>query len=175
MNVFFLRALISAALIPSVWLFANASETAPEAIAVRDSARIATLHAEGSQVYECKQKSEESATQPAALIWQFREPVATLKSNGLSIGRHYAGPNWDYYDGSGVKGKVVASAPGATQTDIPWLKLDVVEHRGNGVLSNATAVQRINTKGGVASGSCEIAGSFLIVPYSADYVFERQN
>ena len=175
MNVFFLRALITAASIPGVWLFANASETAPEAIAVGDSARIATLHAEGSQVYECKQKSEESSTQPAALIWQFREPVATLKSNGVSIGRHYAGPNWDYYDGSGVKGKIVASAPGATQTDIPWLKLDVVEHRGHGVLSNATAVQRINTKGGVASGSCETAGSLLIVPYSADYVFVQQN
>ena len=175
MNAFFLRALISAASLPGVWLVANASETAPEAIAVRDSARIATLHAEGSQIYECKQKSEESPSQPRALIWQFREPVATLSSNGLSIGRHYAGPNWDYFDGSGVKGKVVASAPGATETDIPWLKLDVVEHRGHGILSNVTAVQRINTKGGVASGSCEIAGSLLIVPYSADYVFVRQN
>ena len=175
MNAFFLRALISAASLPGVWLAANASETAPEAIAVRDSARIATVHAEGSQIYECKQKSEESPSQPRALIWQFREPVATLSSNGLSIGRHYAGPNWDYYDGSGVKGKVVASAPGATENDIPWLKLDVVEHRGHGILSNVTAVQRINTKGGVASGSCETAGSLLIVPYSADYVFVRQN
>ena len=175
MKVFFLRALISAASIPGAWSFASASETAPEAIAARDSARIATLHAEGSQVYECKQKPQESPTQPAALIWQFREPVATLKSNGLSIGRHYAGPNWDYYDGSGVRGKVVASAPGATPTDIPWLKLDVVEHRGRGLMSDVTAVQRINTKGGVASGSCEITGSLLVVPYSADYVFVRQN
>jgi hypothetical protein len=175
MNAFFLRALISAALLPGVSFAANASETAPEAIAVREGARIATLHAEGSQIYECKQKSEESPTQPTALIWQFREPLAALKSNGLSIGRHYAGPNWDYFDGSGVKGKIVASAPGATETDIPWLKLDVVEHRGRGVLSDVTAVQRINTRGGVASGSCEIAGSLLIVPYSADYVFVRQN
>ena len=175
MNVVFLRALISAASIPGVWLFANASETAPEAIAVRDSARIATLHADGSQVYECKEKSEDSPSQLSALTWQFREPVATLSSNGLSIGRHYAGPNWDYYDGSGVKGKVVASAPGATATDIPWLKLDVVEHRGRGIMSNVTAVQRINTKGGFASGSCEIVGSLLVVPYSADYVFVRQN
>ena len=58
MNVVFLRALISAALIPGVWLSANASETAPDAIAVHDSARIATAHAEGSQVYVCKQKCE---------------------------------------------------------------------------------------------------------------------
>ena len=175
MNSFFIKVLISAASLPGVWLAANESETASEAIVVRDSARIATVHAEGSQIYECKQKYEESPSQLRALTWQFREPVATLHSNGLSIGRHYAGPNWDYFDGSGVKGKVVASAPGATETDIPWLKLDVVEHRGHGILSNATAIQRINTKGGVASGSCEIAGSLLIVPYSADYVFVRQN
>ena len=120
-------------------------------------------------------EAQESPTQPAALIWQFREPVATLKSNGLSIGRHYAGLRWDYYDGSGDKGKVVASAPGATEADIPWLKLDVVEHRGRGMLSDVTAVQRLNTKGEVASGSRETAGSLLIVPYSEDYVFVRQN
>jgi hypothetical protein len=175
MNSFFIKVLISAASLPGVCLAANESETASEAIAARDSTRIATVHAEGSQIYECKQKYEEPPSQLRALTWQFREPVATLHSNGLSIGRHYAGPNWDYFDGSGVRGKVVASAPGATETDIPWLKLDVVEHRGRGILSNATAVQRINTKGGAASGSCEFAGSLLIVPYSADYVFLRQN
>jgi hypothetical protein len=74
-----------------------------------------------------------------------------------------------------VKGKVIASAPGATENDIPWLKLDVVEHRGHGVLSNATSIQRVNTKGGVAPGACETAGSSLIVPYSADYVFVQTN
>jgi hypothetical protein len=175
MNALFFKVLIGAAALPGLWLAANASETASEAIAVRDSARIATVHAEGAQTYVCKQKSEDSPSQPRALVWEFREPSATLSSNGMSIGRHYAGPNWDYFDGSGVKGKVVASAPGATGNDIPWLKLEVVEHRGDGILSNVTAVQRINTKGGVALGGCEIAGSVLSVPYSADYVFVRQN
>jgi hypothetical protein len=174
MNAFFSKVLISAASLPGLWLAANASETTSEAIAVRNSARIATVHAEGTQTYVCKQKSEESPSQPRALIWESREPIAKLSANGMSIGRHYAGPNWDYFDGSGVKGKVVASAPGATENDIPWLKLGVVEHRGDGILSNVTAVQRINTKGGVALGACEIAGSLLIVPYSADYVFVRQ-
>jgi len=46
---------------------------------------------------------------------------------------------------------------------------------GNGVLSDATTVQRINTRGGVASGSCDSAGSYLSVPYSADYVFRRKS
>jgi hypothetical protein len=94
--------------------------------------------------------------------------------DGKSVGRHYAGPNWDYFDGSGVKGKVAASAPGATPSDIPWLKLDVADHRGEGVLSNATTVQRINTRGGVAQGSCENEGDYRGVPYSADYVFLRK-
>jgi hypothetical protein len=175
MNAFLSKILISAASLPGVWLFANASETAPEAIAVGDVARISMAHAEGAQIYVCKRKPEESPSQLRTLIWQLREPIATLSSNGMSIGRHYAGPNWDYFDGSGVKGQVVATAPGATETDIPWLKLDVVEHRGHGILSSATAVQRINTRGGVALGACETPGSSLIVPYSADYVFLRKN
>ena len=175
MNAFLSKILISAASLPGVWLVANASETVPEAIATRDATRISMAHAEGAQIYVCKQKSEDSPSRLRPLTWQLREPIAALSSNGMSIGRHYAGPNWDYFDGSGVKGQVVATAPGATENDIPWLKLDVVEHRGHGILSSVTAVQRINTKGGVALGACEKAGSSLIVPYSADYVFVRKN
>ena len=96
-------------------------------------------------------------------------------ADGKSIGRHYAGPNWDHIDGSGVKGKAVASTPAATPNDILWLKLNVVDHRGNGILSGVTTIQRINTKGGVAPESCKIPGTFLSVPYSADYVFERHS
>jgi hypothetical protein len=69
---------------------------------------------------------------------------------------------------------VTASAPGATPNDIPWLKLEIVNHRNSGVLSNAAVVRRINTRGGLAQGSCERAGDFLSVPYSADYVFIRR-
>ena len=91
--------------------------------------------------------------------------------NGKTIGRHYAGPTWELTDGSAVTGKAVSNAPGATAVDIPWLKLDVVNHQGNGLLSNVTTVQRINTRGGVAQGTCDQRGSFLSVPYSADYSF----
>jgi hypothetical protein len=34
-----------------------------------------------------------------------------------------------------------------------------------------TTVQRINTKGGVAQGPCDGAGTYQSVAYSADYVF----
>jgi hypothetical protein len=175
MNAFLkvMRGAVSPAI---VVLVARVSAQVPSAIAVSDGAVLVTLHAEGAQIYECKADSDEaSPLRVSSLTWQFREPIATLIADGKSTGRHYAGPNWDHVDGSGVKGKVIASAPGATPNDIPWLKLNVVEHRGGGILSSATTVQRINTKGGMLQGHCENAGHLRSVPYSADYVFLRKS
>jgi hypothetical protein len=153
---------------------ASASADVPSAIAVPDGAVLLTVHAQGAQIYECKPASlEKSASQAGALTWQFREPIATLIVDGKTIGRHYAGPNWDHVDGSGATGKTAASVPGATPDDIAWLKLDVVAHRGDGILSRATAVQRINTRGGMLQGQCDNAGEYRSMPYSADYVFLR--
>jgi Protein of unknown function (DUF3455) len=158
-----------------VLLVVQVSAQVPSTISVADGTAIVTLHAEGAQIYQCKPDSDgKSPSQKSALTWQFREPIATLMLDGKSVGRHYAGPNWDYIDGSGAKGKVLASTPGATPADISWLKLDVADHRGDGILSKATMVERINTKGGVAQGSCEHEGDYRSVPYSADYVFLRK-
>ena len=151
----------------------RASAEMPTAIDVADGTVLLTVHAEGAQIYECRPVPEKDSSQVGALTWQFREPIATLIVDGKSIGRHYAGPNWDHMDGTGVKGKAVASVPGATPDDIPWLKLDIVDHRGDGILSSATTVQRINTRGGMLLGQCESAGTYRSVPYSADYVFLR--
>jgi len=140
----------------------------PETIAVPDESLIATVHAQGAQVYECK------ADAAGKLAWQFREPVATLLAGGQTFGRHYAGPNWELADGSAVAGKVAARAPAAGPKDIPLLKLDVVSHRGSGLLTGATTILRINTKGGAAEGPCEASGAFLSVPYSADYAFYKK-
>ncbi|WP_375780346.1 DUF3455 domain-containing protein [Bradyrhizobium sp. ma5] len=156
-------------------LIGRAAAQEPLAIAVRDRTVITTLHAEGAQVYECKLDVGKSQSRVRALTWQLREPIATLMLDGKSIGRHYGGPSWELTDGSAVKGKVVASAPGATSNDIPSLELEVVDRRGNGVLSAATVVQRINTEGGVARGSCERVGDYRSAPYSADYVFLRNS
>jgi len=60
----------------------------------------------------------------------FREPIATLLADGKTVGRHYAGPNWEHSDGSAVVGKAAGNAPGTTANDIPWLKLEVISHRG---------------------------------------------
>ena len=148
---------------------APAAETPlPGAIAAPGETTILSVHAEGAQVYECK------AGPDGKLSWAFREPIATLLVDGKTVGRHYAGPNWEHVDGSAVTGKVAGIAPGTATDDIPWLKLDVVAQRGSGVLTGATTVQRINTKGGKLDGACDKAGSFRSMPYSADYVFLRK-
>jgi hypothetical protein len=126
------------------------------------------MHAEGAQVYQCK------ADASGKLAWQFREPIATLLVDGKTLGRHYAGPDWELVDGSAVSGKVAGRAPGATAKDIPLLKLDVTSQRGTGRLTGVATIQRLNTKGGVGEGPCGTAGAFLGVPYSADYTFLKQ-
>ena len=104
----------------------SAAETAlPDAVAAPGEAVVLSVHAEGAQVYECKAGTD------GKLAWAFREPIATLLLDGKTVGRHYAGPNWEHVDGSAVVGKVGGSAPGATPNDIAWLKLGVISQRGS--------------------------------------------
>ena len=140
----------------------------PDEIAAPGESTVVTLHAQGAQLYECKAGSD------GKLTWIFREPIATLLLDGKTVGRHYAGPTWEYADGSAVIGKVGANVPAKSASDIPWLKLTVTEHRGNGILSAVTTVQRINTHGGTSPGNCNAAGSLHSVAYSADYVFLKK-
>src|ERR1051325_5907782 len=72
----------------------------PDVIAAKGETIIVTFHAEGAQVYECKAGAD------GKLAWAFREPIATLLLEGKTIGRHYAGPNWEHADGSAVVGKM---------------------------------------------------------------------
>lgn len=148
---------------------ASAQTSVPPAIAAPGETVVLTLHAEGAQVYECK------AGPDGRLVFAFREPIATLMVDGKTVGRHYAGPNWEHSDGSAVTAKAAGNAPGTTADDIPWLKLEVTTSRGSGVLSGVTTVQRINTEGGKLEGGCDKAGSFKSAPYAADYVFLRRN
>ena len=137
----------------------------PDAIAAKGETLVLTTQAVGAQIYECK------ADAAGTLSWQFREPIASLIVSGKTVGRHYAGPFWEMADGSAVKAKAVANVPGASADDIPLLKLEVVASHGKGELSGVTTIQRLNTKGGKASGACATPGAFLSVPYTADYAF----
>jgi Protein of unknown function (DUF3455) len=165
----FTRIALAFLLLSAALVSARAAETPlPDAIAAPGETVVLTVHAEGAQVYECKAGAD---SKPG---WVFREPIATLLADGKTVGRHYAGPNWELSDGSAVVGKVAGNAPGTTANDIPWLKLDVASRRGSGVLTPVTTVQRISTQGGKLDGACDKAGTFRSAPYSADYVFLRK-
>jgi len=126
------------------------------------------VHAMGSQVYSCKADGSQYA-------WTLKAPDAALfDKDGKPFGSHFAGPSWEANDGSRVTGKAVANAPSPDPDSIPWLLVNIVSHDGNGVLSRATSIQRLNTKGGKAPASgCDAAhaGQELRVPYTADYLF----
>jgi len=162
------RTVLALSFVLGVAMSAKAQTPLPDAIAAPGETAVLTVHAEGAQVYECKAGAD------GKLAWAFREPIATLFADGKTIGRHYAGPNWEHVDGSAVVGKVSGNAPGATADDIAWLKLQVVSSRGSGVLTGVTTVQRINTKGGNFAGPCDKAGAFKSAPYSAEYVFLKK-
>lgn len=149
-------------------LVGSASGELPAIIVAPGETVVVTLHAQGAQIYECRAGAE------GKLVWAFREPIATLILDGKTVGRHYAGPNWDHIDGSGITGRVVANAPGKTLNDIAWLKLETTAQRGDGILAGVTTIQRINTAGGVMSGTCDQAGALHSAPYAADYVFLRK-
>ena len=140
----------------------------PDAIAAPGEDIVLTVHAEGAQIYEWKPDAS------GTLSWVLREPTATLIADGKTVGRHYAGPNWEHQDGSAVVGKAIANAPATTHSDIPWLKIEVISKRGSGVFSSVTTVQRINTVGGKPAQAPGTPGAFLNVAYSADYVFLKK-
>ena len=146
-------------------LFAVASPLSAEPFGMKSTDRIALVHAEGAQIYECQ------ADALGSLRWRFKEPIASLFENGKTIGRHYAGPTWMLADGTVVTAKVVAQAPAATSGDIPELMLTVISSKGDGAIAAAGTIVRMRTRGGVAQGSCQTAGEFLSVSYSADYAF----
>jgi hypothetical protein len=157
-----------ALLLLSASLAGSRAAELPGAIAAPGETTVLSVHAEGAQVYECKAGTDGKS------IWLFREPIATLMADGKTVGRHYAGPNWEDADGSAVTGKAIGNAPGATPGDIAWLKLEVIAHRGSGLLSGVTTVQRINTEGGQLAGPCDKVGATRSAPYSADYLFLRK-
>jgi hypothetical protein len=126
------------------------------------------VHAKGDQIYVCKGDGGQFG-------WTLKAPDAQLfDADGKAFGKHFAGPSWEAADGSRVTGKAVANVPSPDADSIAWLLVNIVSHEGNGVLSRATSIQRINTKGGKAPASgCDAAhtGNEVRVAYSADYLF----
>ena len=149
-------------------LFVAAQQVPPQLQPPANEQLLLQVHAKGDQVYTCKEDVTEFS-------WVLKAPDAQLfDKDGKFFGKHFAGPSWEANDGSRVTGKAVANAPSPEADSVPWLLVSVIGHERSGVLSRATTIQRINTKGGKAPGSgCDAAhaGQELRVPYSADYLF----
>lgn len=121
------------------------------------------LDAVGVQKYVCN----------SAGAWAFVAPEADLSHNGQTFIHHYAGPTWEWLDGSTVVGARVAGAS-VDSTAIPWLLLRGASHGAiEGKLSEITAIQRLSTTGGNAPAGACTPGATIDVPYTALYLFYR--
>lgn len=167
-----MRALALATAAAAVQVFATPAFSAtPEALRPESGLQaVLTLHAVGSQIYECAKNAQDS------WAWQFKQPQAELFDEmGHQIGQHGAGPSWTLNDGSSLVGQMQASAPAPAAGAIPWLLLGVRSRSGSGRLDGVAAIQRLSTQGGVAptADRCHAAtaGQIAKVAYSADYTF----
>ena len=127
-----------------------------------------TLTGKGVQIYECQLVAN-------VPHWAFQAPDASLyDASGAKVGVHGAGPSWRYFDGSSVRGQVVAQGAAPEPTSIPWLLLKVVDGDGSGIMAKAEFIRRSDTHGGIApTTGCD--GKHLNevsrVPYTAVYSF----
>ena len=137
----------------------------PPALAVPGGKILATVAAVGTQNYECVRVPK------GQLAWSFREPAATFAMDGKPAGRHFAGPTWEFTDGSRLTARVVDKAAGKTANDLPWLKLAVVDRAKKGPASGTKWVLRIETEGGALAGQCPTEKERRAEPYKATYVF----
>ncbi|WP_031436916.1 DUF3455 domain-containing protein [Methylobacter tundripaludum] len=129
---------------------------------------VLTVHAKGDQIYQCSANKGE-------YVWETQAPDAKLfDAQGKIVGNHTAGPLWEYKEGSRVVGRVVKKIDMAPGSAIAWLLVEVVSHKGDGLFSNVSYINRINTRGGLPpSSGCDAnhLGGEKRVAYTADYVF----
>ena len=148
---------------------AHAEVSIPEQIKVpADYSPVLTVHAKGDQIYQCSVNKGEYS-------WETQAPDAKLfDAEGKIVGNHTAGPLWEYKEGSRVVGRVVNKIDMAPGSSIAWLLVEVVSHEGDGLFSNVSFINRINTHGGLPpSSGCNAnhLGGEKRVAYTADYIF----
>ena len=127
------------------------------------------IPAKGVQIYACGKNEK------GEIAWLHNGPEAELFDiQGKPYGKHYGGPSWEAPDGGKVIGALKASTPAPDTADIPWLLLDIKSREGEGIFTQAKAILRVNTKGGIApsSSAADAAeGSVARIPYEALYLF----
>jgi Protein of unknown function (DUF3455) len=127
------------------------------------------LPATGVQRYECTAKPGEAPS------WQPEGPHAVLNAGSKLAAIHFGGPSWQAVDGSLLKGARLTSAEAPDKSASPWLLLSGTA-TGEGVFSQVTHIQRVETVGGKAPQTgcdAEHIGSKTLSPYKASYFFYR--
>jgi len=147
----------------------GAGQEVPAQLKVPEGQTLAAeAHAKGFQVYACKDDGK-------GYNWTLKGPEAELFDKaGKKVGRHFAGPTWEWNDKSQVTAKMMTSSPSPDADSIAWLLLMATGHSGEGVLANVTNIQRLHTKGGKAPATgCDAAhaGQETRAAYEADYYF----
>ena len=148
---------------------------APAAIAVPAGHRVSmVLVGEGMLTYECRAAAAGAPASAAPYAWSGPSPDAVLKERqGAIVGKYYPGPTWEHNDGSKLTGKQLAVSPAST--GIPLQLVQASPATGNGTLTNVSYIQRVNTIGGTAAGTCDASnvGAKQVVKYAADYYFYK--
>jgi hypothetical protein len=149
----------------------NAASSIPAQIRVPGGNSPALLtHAIGNQIYQCALVKE-------SYTWVLLAPDAKLVDvKGQVVGKHYSGPIWEYQEGSRIEGRIVSKLDVDPDSSISWLLVKVIAHKGKGLLSDISYINRINTRGGLTpSSGCNTnhLGTEKRVAYSADYVFYK--
>jgi hypothetical protein len=146
--------------------------TVPAALQPPAGATLVTrTRATGTQIYTCQAMG-------AAFAWTLKAPEAVLSDEACApVGTHGAGPHWKWTaDGSTVNGAAVATSPAPATGSIAWVVLRAVSTSGSGKFGEVTAVQRVDTAGGVAPATgCDAStvGKETAVPYTATYYFYK--
>jgi hypothetical protein len=165
--------------------------TVPAAIATPAGVTLlAGYRGSGNQIYTCTPATTDGGTDAAVSGMWVNTAVATLYGDNCAAAVSHTftaavppSPRWAFVeDGSAVVGARIGNVPAPTSDAgdggapaIQWLLLRAASTSGEGVFTNVTYIQRVDTVGGVGpAGSCDPAsdaGTVVTVPYSATYYF----
>ncbi len=156
---------------PAESIALNANISIPAQIRVRTGySPVLSTHAKGDQIYQCALIKEN-------YTWVLQAPDAKLfDTKGQVVGNHYFGPVWEYKEGSRIVGRVINKLDVDPDSSISWLLVQVIAHKGKGLFSDISYINRVSTHGGLPPLSgCDTnhLGGEKRVAYTADYVFYK--
>jgi hypothetical protein len=164
LSLILLSSLASVSLIPAAIAQAQQQSTEPPP----SEHIVLTVTGKGVQIYTCQLVANEPQ-------WVFDAPDASLfDAAGAKVGVHGAGPSWRYYDGSSVRGEVVAKAASPEPAAIPWLLIKAIGEEDSGTLAKVEFIRRSETHGGNApAAGCDAThkDQQARIPYTATYTF----